>query len=133
MREQEIKAGIARSVMEQFDLYHATNVACAIELRKAPMKWRVSQNSDEMADIDQDIWKTRGCFQKSCTEWNRTEMHQKIDLLDELINNKEYDTLQLVIRMMNMGNMDFNKDIQELDIIMGMSQIIDYLIKNQKQ
>lgn len=132
MKEQDIKAGMARSIVKQFDLNHATNVACAIELRKAPINWKVSKNSDEMDDIDQEIWKTRGCFQKSCSEWNGTEMNQKIELLDELINNKEYDTLQLVIRMMNRGNIDFNKDIQELDIIMGMSQIIDHLIKNQK-
>lgn len=99
-----------------------------IEILAAREQWQ-DKNDDA---IWSDIWKTRGCFQSTSSEWNNTTMDEKIDLLKHLINKKGFDTLQLSLSMMEDGNSEFNKDIKEIDLIMSMSKIIDHLLKEKQ-
>jgi hypothetical protein len=99
-----------------------------LELVKLKKQWKEYKNPD----ILENIWSTRGCFQPNCSQWNDTSMNEKIDLLKELINDKNFSTLELALNMREIGNVKFNKSIKEKDIIMGMSQLIDFLLKNKK-
>ena len=96
-------------------------------LMLAKKKWK---NSNDV-DIWSDIWNTRTCFDESSSEWNRTTMDEKIALLKELINIKGFDILQLSMAMMEVGNSEYNKGIREIDLVMSMSNIIDYLLKTK--
>lgn len=98
-----------------------------IKLIHAKKNWK---NSNE-ADIWSDIWSTRTCFDSACSEWNATTIDEKIAILKELINNKGFDTLQLSISMMEVGNTRYGKDIKEIDLVSSMSTIIDHLLKTK--
>lgn len=88
---------------------------------------------DEIREANEwaDIWETRGCFQTTCSEWHETTMDEKVDFLAELINKKGFNTLKLAISMMEGGNNELNKDIKEIDLVIGMSKLIDHLLKNR--
>jgi len=98
-----------------------------IELLKERKHWKDAKKSEMLFDS----WQTRGCFQSNCAEWKQTTIEEKVDLLSDLINQKDYDTLQLSLTMMEYGNSKFNKNIKEKDLIIGMSKIIDFLIKKE--
>lgn len=96
------------------------------------MDWEVSTVKENMMDIEHTIWQTRGCFQTTCSEWDRTNIDEKVKLLKDLADNHDLDVFQLSMRMKIMGVEDFNKDITDLDLVMAMSKIIDYLLKDKK-
>ncbi len=81
-------------------------------------------------EVHNEIVKTRGCFQTTCSEWDSTTMAEKIQLLKELVNDKGYDSLQLSMQMMEIYNTQFGKEIKEIDLLMGMSRILDHLLKD---
>ncbi len=83
-------------------------------------------------DVHNDIVKTRGCFQTTCSEWDSTTMDEKIGILKELINDKEYSSLELSMQMMKIYNSQYGKEIKELDLLMGMSRILDHLLRKPK-
>ena len=86
----------------------------------------------EKDEVHNDIVQTRGCFQTTCTEWDSSTMEEKVELLKDLVNNKGYDSLQLAMQMMKIYNEQYGKEISEIDLLMGMSRIMDYLLKESK-
>ena len=86
----------------------------------------------EKDEVHNDIVKTRGCFQITCSEWDSSTMEEKVELLKELVNNKGYDSLQLAMQMMKIYNEQYGKEINETDLLMGMSRIMDYLLRESK-
>jgi len=84
-------------------------------------------------DKEQDIWETRGYFQPSCHEYKQTSMDEKVELLKQLLNKTDCNTLGIVLQMKDIGNNELNKDITDIDIIMGMSNILDHLLKISKK
>jgi len=102
-----------------------------MEVSDSIMDWKVSTVKENMMDIENTIWQTRGCFQTTCSEWDRTNIDEKVKLLKDLADNHDLDVFQLSMRMKVMGVEDFNKDITDLDLVMAMSEIIDYLLKDK--
>ena len=102
-----------------------------LKLFEASTDWKVSNNKDNMAEIENTIWSTRGCFQSTSNEWNQTSMEEKIKLLHKLKKNENLNTLELSLRVMDIGTQQLNKDITELDLILSMSEIIDYLLEQK--
>ncbi len=100
-----------------------------IELMSMQKNWK---NIDK-DDVHNDIVKTRGCFQTTCSEWKHTTMDEKIGILKELINDKEYSSLELSMQMMEIYNSQYGKEIKELDLLMGMSKVLDYLLKESEK
>ena len=96
-----------------------------MKLMQMQRKWK---NIDK-DEVHNDIVKTRGCFQTTCSEWDSTTMDEKIGILKELINDKEYSSLELSMQMMKIYNSQYGKEISEMDLLMGMSRILDYLLK----
>lgn len=78
-----------------------------------------------------DITSTRGCFDLPSSEYNELDMPQKVALLKELINKKGYNTTQLSISMMNIYNTEYNKTIKPIELVMGLSKIVDYLLTEE--
>ena len=87
----------------------------------------------EKEEVHNDIVKTRGCFQTTCSEWDSTTMEEKVELLKALVSNKGYDSLQLSMQMMEIYNTQFGKEINETDLLMGMSRILDFLLNKEKE
>jgi hypothetical protein len=86
----------------------------------------------EKDEVHNDIVQTRGCFQTTCTEWDSSSMEEKVELLKDLVNNKGYDSFQLAMQMMKIYNEQYGKEISEIDLLMGMSRIMDYLLRESK-
>jgi len=78
-----------------------------------------------------DITSTRGCFDLPSEEYKQLDMPQKVALLKELINEKGYNSTQLSISMMNIYNTEYNKDIKPIELVMGLSKIVDYLLTEE--
>lgn len=75
-----------------------------------------------------DIISTRGCFDISSHEYNQLDMTKKVDLLKKLINTKGYKTAGLAVGMMDICNADCNKGIKQIDLVLGLSALVDYLL-----
>ncbi len=73
----------------------------------------------------------RGCFQTSCTEWNMTSMDEKVEAIKELITNGDFTTLKLSLSMLDTCTNEYNKEIEPIDLVIAMSEIIDYLLKDK--
>jgi acyl carrier protein len=99
-----------------------------MKLMQMQRKWK---NIDK-DEVHNDIVKTRGCFQTTCTEWDSSTMEEKVELLKDLVNNKGYDSLQLAMQMMKIYNEQYGKEINETDLLMGMSRILDFLLREFK-
>lgn len=95
-----------------------------IELAKEKEQWKNIKKDEVFTDIR----KTRVCFHPFTSEAKVKKIDEKIKLLQELVNDKGYDTLQLALQM---KDTDTNSP-DNIDLIMGMSKIIDYLL-NENQ
>ena len=73
----------------------------------------------------------RGCFQTTCTEWDMTSMYEKTEAIKELITNGDFTTLNLSLSMLDTCTKEYNKEMTPLDLVFGMSEIIDYLLKEK--
>ena len=134
MREQNLRANLERRVLEKFqDSYSTTGsgINRMIQLKNAPKIWKVPKDEEKMDEINNIIWQTRDCFQNTSNEWTRTSMNQKVELLSQLKKDYGLGTLELALRVMDIGNNEHNKDIAELDLILSMSEIIDFLLKEK--
>lgn len=135
MTLEQIRIKIGKKVVRQYKDDKEVSMSKLNRLRDVSdsiMDWKVSTVKENMMDIENTIWQTRGCFQTTCSEWDRTNMDEKVKLLKDLADNHDLDVFQLSMRMKVMGVEDFNKDITDLDLVMAMSEIIDYLLKDKK-
>jgi len=74
----------------------------------------------------------RGCFQTSCTEWNMTSMDEKTEAIKELITKGDFTTANLSLMMLDTCTNEYNKEMTPLDLVFGMGEIIDYLLKEKE-
>jgi len=56
-------------------------------------------------------------------------MPKKVELLKELINQENFTTAELSIKMIDTYNKEFNKEIRPIDLVLGLSSLVDYLLK----
>ena len=134
MNKEKLQKKLAQRVIMQYKDDKEITISKANRMMKvinSTTNWEVSTDKEKMMDIENTIWQTRGCFQTTCSEWNRTNIDEKVKLLKDLADNHDLDIFQLSMRMKIMGVEDFNKDITDLDLIMGMSEIIDHLLKEK--
>jgi len=80
-----------------------------------------------------DILSTRGCFDIGSYEYTQMDMAKKVTLLKELINQKGIKTADLSINMMDIYNREFHKDIRPIDLVVGLSLLVDYLLDASKE
>ena len=73
----------------------------------------------------------RGCFQTTCTEWDMTSIDEKTEAIKELITNGDFSTFKLSIMMLDTCTNEYNKEMTPLDLVFGMGEIIDYLLKEK--
>ena len=132
MKKEELQNKLAEKTILQYKDKDTltTSKQNLIEVFTSAQTWVVDTDEEKMNDIENSIWKTRGCFQTTCSEWDNSTMDEKITKLKNLSNNN-LDVFQLSIRMKMMGVEDFNKEIDDLDLVIGMSKIIDYLLKEK--
>ena len=76
-----------------------------------------------------EILSTRGCFDIASDEYTKLDMSKKVELLKELINQENFTTAELSIKMMDTYNKEFNKEIRPIDLVLGLSSLVDYLLK----
>ena len=132
MKKEKSQENLAKKAILQYKDENEMSMSKGLRLQEVfanAHDWEVDTNQDKMNDIENLIWSTRGCFQTTCSEYNRTTMDEKISLLRNLSKNNNLDIFQLAMRMKIMGIEDLNKDIDDLDLVLGMSAIIDHLLK----
>ena len=95
-----------------------------IELAKEKKQWK-NINQDE---VFTNVRQTRICFHPFTSEAKVKKINEKVKLLQDLVNNKGYDTLQLALQL---KDTDTNSP-DDIDLIMGMSKIIDYLLEENQ-
>jgi len=78
-----------------------------------------------------EIVQTRGCFDIASSEYNELTMDEKVQMLKELINDKNYNTANLALQMMDIYNTEYNKGIRPIDLVAGLGSIIDHLLKEK--
>jgi len=81
---------------------------------------------------DSQFCKIRSYFDYSSHEWKESTLNEKIEALKKLINEDDENTLKLSMGMMDYCNNEADKDIKYIDLVISMSKIIDYLLKDEK-
>ena len=74
----------------------------------------------------------RGCFDSTSSEWHKSTIEQKVEALEVLINRDKVLTSSLIIKMLNYCNKEANKGIEQQDVLLSLSKIIDYLLIKEK-
>jgi len=136
MKKEELQDKLAEKTILQYkneDTITMSKQNKMIGVFTSAQTWEVDTDEEKMNDIENAIWQTRGCFQTTSSEWDRSTIDEKIMQLKGLSDNNNLDIFQLSMRMKMIGVDDFNKDIDDLDLLIGMSKIIDHLLKEKKQ
>ncbi len=74
----------------------------------------------------------RGCFDSASSEWNKSTIAQKVEALEVLINRDKVLTSTLILKMLSYCNQEANKGIEQKDVILSLSKIIDYFLIKEK-
>jgi len=76
--------------------------------------------------------KLRKCFDHASHEWTQSTLAEKIEELKKLVNEDGENTLKLSLEMMDYCNKEAGKDIKPIDLIISMSKLLDYMLKEKK-
>ena len=68
----------------------------------------------------------RGCFDSTSSEWQKSTIEQKVEALEVLINRDKVLTSSLIIKMLDYCNKEANKGIEQQDVLLSLSKILNF-------
>ncbi|MBT5935592.1 hypothetical protein [Sulfurimonas sp.] len=71
----------------------------------------------------------RKYFDSASSEWNSSEIDQKLQELQVLVNEKNASILKLSVEMIDYCNKESSKNIKPMDLVLSMSKLLDAVLK----